>query len=96
MEIGPISNRPAVHTVPPGILTGQPLTAAPDQGVSTEKDSIEISQDARRKLAEMADEALRTDRRDRVEQIRGRIAEGFYDRPEVKEQVAERLMNDLD
>ena len=66
------------------------------------QDSVEISDEARTKLAELADAALAAESKkgmtwkDRVDHVRDRIGEGFYDRPSVREKIAENLMDDLD
>jgi anti-sigma28 factor (negative regulator of flagellin synthesis) len=69
-------------------------------------DKIEISDNARAKLAELADQALAAEkqdteitegnREDRLAQIKQRIDSGFYDQPGVDEIVADRLIDDLD
>jgi len=60
---------------------------------------VEISEDARARLAEMADARLEAEqqaRREKLTMIRERMETGFYDRPEVKEKIADRLIDDLD
>jgi anti-sigma28 factor (negative regulator of flagellin synthesis) len=76
-------------------------------------DRVEISLDARARLAELADRELkasqarpeekqgRTDGipeapQTRIEQIRQKIESGFYDRPEIRDQIVRKLTDDLD
>ena len=91
MEIGPISNKPAI----PQACCKVEVDAPSDPHGTTRKDSVEISIDGRQRLAELADAALHTDRRTKIDLIRARIAQNFYDRSDVKEQVASMLMDDL-
>jgi hypothetical protein len=67
-------------------------------------DTVSISDEARSRLAELADAARRvelehpslgSEREGKLEHIRARIANGLYDNPEVKRQVAERLVERL-
>ena len=89
MEIGPLSNKPPVPS-PADKPSGRPEPA--DTGVLI-RDSVEISREARRRLAQLADAALRAEktgdgttgteklREDKVEQARRRAQEG---RPAVE------------
>ena len=75
-------------------------------------DRVEISTDARARLAELADRELKaggasteagptrpnesgSDRQTRIDEIREKIESGFYDRPEVRNQIVDRLTDDL-
>jgi anti-sigma28 factor (negative regulator of flagellin synthesis) len=95
MEIGPVSNKQPVQ---------QGGAARPEQPAETPRpkataDCVEISDDARAKLAEAADRQLTADqvaRRDKLELVKERIKSGYYDRPEVDQAVADRLIDDLD
>jgi anti-sigma28 factor (negative regulator of flagellin synthesis) len=67
-------------------------------------DTVSISDGAHSRLAELADAARRvelehpglgSEDEDKLEHIRARIANGLYDNPEVKRQVAERLAERL-
>lgn len=101
MEIGPLSNNEMMGRLrPAGKSAGQP---APDQ-TEDHADRIEISEDARQKLAELADSHLReikatgvtfegsSERVGKIERIKARIETGFYDIPEVKEKIAEKII----
>ncbi|UCC43459.1 MAG: flagellar biosynthesis anti-sigma factor FlgM [Candidatus Zixiibacteriota bacterium] len=98
MEIGPLSdNREPLSS------SGKAPEGIDQEGKPADKqDSIEISNEARTKLAELADAALAaepnkgTTWEHRVDHIRNRIEEGFYDRLSVREKIAENLMEDLD
>lgn len=76
-------------------------------------DRVEISLDARARLAELADRELRAggartetgptppeassnERQTRIDEIRAKIESGFYDRPEVRDRLIDRLTDDLD
>jgi hypothetical protein len=121
MKIGTISNDPKVWT---GTQTARSQPA--EVSVEEKKDTVEISQEARKKLAELADKVLKeksadgTDRNDssrevvektvteekendnmtltpaRLAEIRKRISSGFYDRPEIKGEIIDRLTDDID
>jgi len=99
-----------------------------EESFEKKKDTVEISQEARIKLAELADQALReesgrkavageradTDEIDnktvtkeendgkriltpeRLTEIRKRISTGFYDRPEIKDNIIDKLADDID
>jgi anti-sigma28 factor (negative regulator of flagellin synthesis) len=95
MEIGPVSNQNQIQ--PRG--EREPLRPAPEKERPELADKVEISDDARARLAEMADARLEAEqqaRREKLAMIRERMETGFYDRPEVKEQIADRLIDDLD
>ena len=102
MEIGPVSNN---HQVPQ--QGPKPGVCRPEEAISEGiVDKIEISEDARARLAELADQALQAERsspevtqssrEDRLALIRDRIESGYYNRPEVDEIVADRLIDDLE
>lgn len=91
MEIGPISNKPAI----PQACRKAEEDALSDPRGTLGKDSVEISPDGRQRLAELADAALLSDKQTKLELVRARIAQNYYDRSDVKEQVAGRLIDDL-
>lgn len=101
MEIGPVSSNTPVPPDGPGRGKPQPQEAGP-LGIV---DKIEISEDARAKLADLADRErllesasgeTEASREDRLTQIRERIRSGYYDQPGVDDAVADRLIDDLD
>ena len=115
MEIGPLSNRRPLPTPVDNRSEGQPAV----KNETELKDTVEISDDARTRLAQLADAALRAARdgsrqpsdqvstkgegvestiptQERIERIRERIESGFYDQPDVKGKIADRLIDDLD
>ncbi len=87
--------------------------ATPPEPAPTRTDSVVISDDARDRLAVLADEArqrlqesgntegtTRIDRgpelrQDKIRLARARIRSGYYNQPEVKEAIAERLADEL-
>ncbi|HUV30200.1 MAG TPA: hypothetical protein VMY05_03790 [Acidobacteriota bacterium] len=104
MEIGPLSNKPPL---PSPADRSQDRQEAVEKGAPPQ-DSVEISRDARCRLAELADAALRAEktgdgavdradrpREDKIEQARQRAREGFYDRPDIRDLIADRLIEDL-
>ena len=121
MEMGPLSNkRPVTFTA--GGASERPTAAKPTGGA---RDSLEISDACRRRLAELADAALSLERirsggeeedrslsiqdstisdgacpgegrKARIEEIRRKINTGFYDRPDVRKKIADRIVDDLD
>ena len=107
MKIGPTT---------PGGASGQNYPAAKTSfegavGARAHGDNVEITEDARRRLSQMAaearDELLRQDRGDaekpardlagdkRIAELKRRIEEGYYERPEIKEQIADHLADDV-
>jgi hypothetical protein len=122
MEIGPMNNyqpKPveAIKGIPQGGKTQ--VTAQP-------ADTVQISLQARLKLAELADQALQetlkiapppgtvyslsdlkkaeadnesspiaNGNKTMLEQVQHRIKTGFYNRPEVKAEIAEKLADEL-
>ena len=96
MEIGPLSNKQPVPPEGGRVRSSQPETPASPK---EQTDRVEISSDARTRLAEAADARLAEEqqaRREKLDLIRERIKSGFYERPEVDQQVADRLIDDLD
>ena len=99
-----------------------------EESFEKKKDTVEISQEARKKLAELADQALReesggkavageradTDEIDNktvteeendgeriltpeiLTEIRKRIDDGFYYRTEIRDQIIDKLADDID
>ena len=120
MDIGPLSNERPVKQ-PASNRTGEKIQKLEGARPQPE-DVVEISQDARRKLAQLADAALRTERKQQpvgglteansqdekggpvpnvtkaqnMEQIHQRLRTGFYDQPEVRREIADRLIDDID
>ena len=119
MKIGPLSNEQKVWA---GL---QKIESRPEEeSIEKRKDTVEISREARKKLAELADQALRnrsgaeaaageraetadktvtekekTERiltPERLAEIRKRIGTGFYDRPEVRDKIIDKLADDID
>ncbi len=107
MKIGPVDrNNPAPQpnrqAEPTKEKVGKDTPAA---------DRIEVSDDARRRLAELADRARRELlagpqeaeapsqaeelASDRIARLRQKVASGFYQRPEVIQRVAEHLADDI-
>ncbi len=86
----------------------QQLQEQPSAEPPRRSDALVISSDARRQLAELADSArdlvsrmdLDNDgsdeiREDKIQLARARIKSGYYDLPEIKKQIADRLADDL-
>jgi hypothetical protein len=107
MEIGPLSNQDAGQK-PEGQDRPQARKPAPPQPAEV-TDRIDISQDARTRLAELADRELNQELsaprpanedgltgQDKLEEIRRRIRAGYYDDPEVLRRVVDRLADDID
>ena len=108
MEIGPVSNRPAGQKTEG---TGSPRQdGAPPDKVQRPPiaDRAEISVEARLRLAEMADrERLREQQgpgpvaadnltnEERLEIIKKRVASGYYNQPQVRARIVEKLIDDL-
>lgn len=108
MEIGPLSNGLPMPEPDRPKKTAQETSPA-RQEIS---DRVEISTDARARLAELADRELKAggarteagptrsnqntnDRQTRIDEIREKIESGFYDRPEVRDRIVDRLTDDL-
>lgn len=107
MEIGPLSNHQS------GQQSEGPAKPAPG-GVKPEPnreivDRIDISLDARARLAELADQELEKERSAptpidasrlkgaaRLDAIRRRVETGFYDQPGVRARIADNLIDDWD
>ena len=101
MDIGPISHNKVIAN------ETQRQKGNEQQAVEAEvrSDTVEISLEARRKLAALADEQLtrlsideeltgeKSALPEKLIQARQRI--GFYDRPEVTEKIAEKLVNEI-
>ena len=107
MEIGPLSNHPSGQQAEgPEKPTPKGANAEPNRAIV---DRIDISLDARARLAELADQELEKERSEpttvdpsrlkgaaRLEVIRRRIETGFYDQPEVRARIADNLIDDWD
>ena len=120
MEIGPVKNNRPIQ--PSADEAGKPQKVA--EPASRPGDRIEISENARHKLAELADRAVlqqmdssgtysrsagadtrgvdeqstsgpAAERSTRLDEVRKRMAAGFYDRPDVVRKIAEKLADDL-
>jgi hypothetical protein len=107
MEIGPLSNKPIGSAAKNG---ARPEPQRPEPiGTRRIRDQVEISDNARAQLAERADNELKNQTRkadlsanggtieeDKLAMIRRKIESGFYDDPDVRRQIAERIVDDLD
>ena len=107
MEIGPLSNRPIGTPVDKTArIEPAPSASTPTRSI---RDVVEISENARARLAERADEELskqaaeamgpvdkQATAEDRLAIIRQRIESGYYDNPDVRRQIAERIIDDLE
>ena len=76
------------------------------------EDKVDLSLEARRRLAEMADQALgvnetigadraktetdSTTKAESLDEVRQRIKSGFYEQEAVKRKIADKLADDLD
>ena len=94
MEIGPI--RPEQLRPKATDETGQ---QQPTKFLSVKEDSVEISSRARAKLADAASIVQASDfvlseidESDKLDIIKLKVKTGFYDRPEIKQQIAEKLI----
>jgi hypothetical protein len=118
MEIGPVHNDQPIS----GRVEAEKVKKNGGLKAAPTGDRVEISNEARMKLAALADRALHetsgarsqpgletlqripwqtdtagkaetwcNDNRTKLAQVRGRIESGFYDRPDVKQKIAERL-----
>jgi anti-sigma28 factor (negative regulator of flagellin synthesis) len=85
------------------------MTPTPPARTPQKSDRADISLEARTRLAEMADQELAREktepqpvgsdelpRPERLDQIRERIASGYYNDPNVKSKIVDRLIDDLD
>ena len=103
MEIGPVSGNEARQQ--PQRSDRAQKTAEPAR---THEDRVEISSDARALLSEAADNELKVqgrefgpvaetgdDRSAYLEAIRRRIRNGYYNRPDVRDSIVDKLMDDL-
>jgi anti-sigma28 factor (negative regulator of flagellin synthesis) len=98
MEIGSIPEKGLVGPV------NRDGKSKPVQENSTapKKDSVEISEEARRKMADLADAALRVDRMqteagsEKLAEVRKRIDSGFYEQAEIRHQIAEGLLGEFE
>ncbi len=107
MEIGPLSNHQSGQRPE---RSDQPhQEAAPPEPTRKIVDKLDISLDARVRLAELADQELEKEHSvptpvdsktltspARMVVIRQRIASGFYDKPEVRASVVDKLIDDMD
>jgi len=108
MDIGPVQSVRRSDAVPQSTQGGN--RAAQSQGPAPGADRVENSELALARLAELAAKALRTEPADpssetspiedeRLNIVRLRMLTGFYDRTEVRREIADRLaqeMNDTD
>ncbi len=107
MKIGPVDRN---NLVPQPNRQAEPTKDKVGQETQS-ADRLEVSDDARRRLAELADRARRdllagpldaeapsqADElaSDRIARLRQKVASGFYQRPDVIQQVAENLADDI-
>ncbi len=97
MEIGPIRNEQSDS----GRVVTDRQESAAGNAVKPTGDRVEISDNARLKLAELADLARRECRSadndgDRLENVKRRIDSGFYDQPTVKGIIADCLASEFE
>jgi len=106
MEIGRLSSDYPVPVTDESRQTNKGTTSE----TAPRQDGVEISEEARRRLAELADLHLKkmesqgrlvdepvTEPADnRLDAIRERIASGYYDRPEVIRDIADRMIDETD
>lgn len=112
MEIGPVHNDQPNS----GRVKTEKIKKNSGPKAAPAGDRVEISNEARMKLAALADRALhevsrahrqsgpaavqkslqqQDDKAAKLALVRGRIEYGFYDRPDVKQKIAERLATEL-
>lgn len=96
MEIGPVSNKPV--NLPPSRREETKTVGA--ENLKDNKDKLIISDDARSKLADLANEKRLDDQQvdkvnEKLEKIKNRIEAGFYETKEVKEQIIGKLTADI-
>lgn len=103
MEIGPLHNDKPVQSAG----GNRQKSAGEIPRIAPKKDSVEISGEARKRLAELADRYWKEaglssgpgagDRcaSERVTRARTRIESGYYEDPEVKEKIADRLIEGI-
>jgi hypothetical protein len=123
MEIGPVHNDQPSS----GRLETEKIKKNSGLKATSECDRVEISNEARMKLAALADQALnetsgtrnqpgleilqknfgqtdaagkleagRDDNDTKLTRVQDRIESGFYNRPDVKQKIAERLATELE
>ncbi|MFH1374429.1 MAG: hypothetical protein ABII79_11600 [bacterium] len=97
MEIGPIRNEQPDF----GRVESDRQESVAGNAVKPTGDRVEISDNARLKLAELADLARRECRpagngSDRLEKVQRRIDSGFYDHTTVKGIIADRLTSEFE
>jgi hypothetical protein len=108
MEIGPVSNRPAGHKLEGAGSQRQEKQAATEARPPVQ-DQADISNEARARLAELADRervkeqagpepvtAGDLSNEERLEIIKKRVAAGYYDEPGVRARIVDKLIDDLD
>lgn len=105
MDIGMVSNKGSYHKQEPA-AEARKAESAETRPEPTAHDTVQLSLDSRRRLAESADSVLLTGRADRgigdeskveprLEIVKRRIESGYYDSPHVREAIADRLMNEM-
>ncbi len=98
MEIGPVPEKGLVGSV----NRDNKSQAVQENSTAPKKDTVDISDEARRKIADLADASLHVDRmqteagNEKLAQVRKRIDSGFYEQPEIKQQIAEGLLDEFD
>ena len=106
MEIGPLSTQQAGQRPEKPEKPESPPLAKTSQKII---DQVEISQEARARLGELADQELRKEQqspqsvsserltgKDRIDAIQQRIKSGYYDNPDVKAKIADKLIDDME
>jgi hypothetical protein len=107
MEIGPLSNQQAGQK--PDRPEKPNQASPPQESIGRIEERVEISSEARARLGELADRELRkeaprpqranaetAEAGDKLEILRRRIEAGYYDQPDVKKNIADKLIDDMD
>lgn len=107
MEIGPLSNQQPEKRAPEARKVEPEMS--PEQRPPQVGDRLEISNDARARLGQLADSELRSEQTpptpvsddnlegaERIEAIKKRIESGYYQRMDVSGMIAEKFLDDLD
>lgn len=102
MEIGPVSDKGSDQPSQKKMVDPAQPTAA-----SEREDSLELSREARLRIQDAAEKARldgsvdvhdsteESEREKKLAQVRSRIETGYYTRPEVVEQIVDRLTDEI-
>ena len=97
MEIGPVDNSKIVK----GVLNEKPANEKEGIEKQPRQDSVEISEEGRKRLGELAYNYIKQVNEEKklhlekIEHIKEKVKSGFYDTPEVKDKIAEKLSEDI-